>query len=304
MANQYQTMIDIAKRQGADRTVGLIEDVQTYAPEATLFPARTITGTNFKTLIRTAYPKSQFRKPNTGVDTGKSTWTNKQVECAYLDGQLNIDQSVADADDRGADALLADEETGQMKSHLINIGRQIWYGANKKFNGQQDGFVGALEVVDPNFVLDATGNDANLCSSVFFVKFGVDACQLIFGKSNTIRVGKWVQQKVTVNNQQQTAWLNSLEGWVGAQWVSKNCLSRIKNVSPGKPLTDNLAYQLLALLPVGFRPDAAFMSRRSQEYLRQSRITALLPAPPTPESIAGIPIKVTDSIADTEPVNL
>jgi hypothetical protein len=306
MPNAYQTMLDLARRSGSDRVAGLIEEVLIYAPELEIFPARIIAGTNFKTLVRVSLPVSQFRKANTGVNTGKSQWTNKTTECAYLDGQLQIDKAIADADDRGADALMTDEETGQMRSHGLNIGRQLWYGSNKKFNGQQDGFVGAIEVVDPGLVLDATGTTANGASSVWFVKVGNDCSQLIFGKDATLRINKWRLQTVVVNGGNQSAWVNALEGWAGAQWLNKNCIGRITNLTgqAGHTLTDNLGYTLLSQFPVGFKPDYAFMSRRSLEQLRQSRITALITDPPTPTSIAGVPIKVTDSIADNEPINL
>src|SRR5678815_1134325 len=101
MAYAYLTMLDLAKINGSDAAVGLIEENIDIAPELSIFPARTIKGTSFKTLMRTALPATQFRNVNEGVEPTKSTYANKLVETAYLDGQLEMDVAAASADEQG-----------------------------------------------------------------------------------------------------------------------------------------------------------------------------------------------------------
>ena len=55
------TLLDIAKLNGSDTVVGLIEEVITSAPEFAVLPARTIRGTSYNTVSRTAYPSVGFR---------------------------------------------------------------------------------------------------------------------------------------------------------------------------------------------------------------------------------------------------
>ena len=80
MAYSYLTMLDIAKTNGSDVTVGLVEENLNAAPEAAILPARTIKGTSFKTLVRTAYPTTSFRSPNGSTQPTKSTYVNKMFE--------------------------------------------------------------------------------------------------------------------------------------------------------------------------------------------------------------------------------
>src|SRR4051812_42396796 len=98
MAYAYLTMLDIAKINGNDAAVGLIEENLNVAPEALMFPAKTIAGVSYSTLIRTALPSTQFRKVNVGVEPTKSRYTKKLVECFYIDGQMEMDVAAAQAD--------------------------------------------------------------------------------------------------------------------------------------------------------------------------------------------------------------
>src|SRR5947207_11125791 len=151
MAYQYLTALDLAKINGSDEVVGLIEENLNVAPEVRMFPARTIDGTSFPTLIRTALPSPSYRAVNEGTEPIKSTYANKLVECFYLDGQLEMDVAAADMDERGPARSLTLESDGVMKGALLKIGSQIWYG--KGTGGDAKGPPGAVEVVDSAFVI-------------------------------------------------------------------------------------------------------------------------------------------------------
>jgi hypothetical protein len=308
MAYAYQTLLDVAKLNGSDTVVGLIDENLNVAPEASIFPARTITGTSFKTIIREAFPSPEFRKANEGTEPTTSRWKNKLVECFYLDGQLEMDVAVAGADEQGEAHSLALEADGMMRGTLLKIGSQIWYGTGT--GGDSDGFPGAVQVVDSNYVVDATGTTATTGSSVYGVKLGPKFCSLVFGNGNVFSMGEWRKQFITRSSKELEAWKNAIQGWVGAQWVNKNALCRIKKLTAdsGKGLTDALGASLLAKLPVGWTPDYWFMTKRSQMQLQASRATAQanigVSNPPIPNEMNGIPIIVTDSILNTEALTL
>jgi hypothetical protein len=307
MANEFLTMLDIAKVNGSDPVVGVIEENLKSAPEARLFPARTIMGTSFKTVIRTALPSVGFRSLNEGVATTKSKYANKLVECFYLDAQMEMDVAIARADELGEEHALALEADGHGLAALQTIGTQTWYGTGD--GGDSKGYPGAVQVVDSSLVVDAGGTTASTGSSVYGVIFGEKYSTLIFGKGSVFTMPGWRQQTVTRSSKEMTAWKNSLEGFIGAQWVNVNGLGRIKKLTAdsGKTLTDDLLYALESKLPAGLRFDAYFMSRRSLEQLRKSRTATNptgVPAPTPSVSGSGIAIHVTDSIIDTEALTL
>jgi len=321
MAYSYLTMLDIAKTNGSDVTVGLVEENLNAAPEAAILPARTIKGTSFKTLVRTAYPTTSFRSPNGSTQPTKSTYVNKMFETFYYDGQMEVDNAVATADDQGPDHAMAMEADGHGRAFLLKAGSQVWYGTGT--NGDALGFPGAHDIVAGNttLLIDATGTTASTAGSVYAIVALPKFFELILGNDTVLNVGQWRMQSITrtVNAVagEVTAWKNSLEGWIGAAFYSKWAVGRIKNLTAdvGKGLTDTLLATLLAAFPVGVKPTHFFMSRRSRKQLQISRTVTLYGGPggvkpgsnlatiaPVPTEYDGIPIIATDSILDTEAI--
>ena len=304
MANAYPTMLDVAKINGSDAVVGLIEENLNVAPEVTIFPARTIAGTSFKTLHRTALPSTQFRTANEGVNTTKSSYVNKLVECYYLDGKMEIDVAVAQADEQGEAHAMSIEADGHMQAALLHLGKQVWYGVGNDAKG----FPGAQAIVDSDYTLDAGGTTAGTGSSVYGVRVGPKHASMVFGRDTVLQIGDWSKQRITRSSKELTAWLNSLEGWVGMQWINKDSVCRLKDATAdsGKTVTDALLAQLLSQLK--WVPDYWFMSRRSRYQLQVSRTatsntsgeSATRPIAPLPTESNGIPIVVTDSLLNTE----
>lgn len=306
MAYAYLTALDLAKINGTDKEIGVIEENLNAAPELAMFPAATIGKTSFTTLLRTAIPTGAFRKVNEGTEPTKSTYAQKLVECFYYDGQMEMDVAAAQLCDEGEDYALALEATGHGMAYVQTIGKQIWYGSGT--GGNSSGFPGAVQIVDSSYVTDAGGTTATTGSSVYGVKLGTTFCRIIFGRDRVLSIGEWRKQTITRSSKELTAYKNSLEGWIGAQWVNKHAVSRIKKLTAdsGKGLTDTLLGSHLAKLPVGMQPDYWFMTKRSREQLRASR-TATNPtgAPaPLPTDAFGIPIVVTDSLLNTEALTL
>ncbi len=88
MANM--TLIDIAKRSGNDALVPLVEESIVGHPEVKIIPARTISGTNYKCLIREALPTAAFRHANEGATTVKARYGQKLVETFILDVPVEL----------------------------------------------------------------------------------------------------------------------------------------------------------------------------------------------------------------------
>jgi hypothetical protein len=316
MAYAYLNLLDLAKMNADSRIVPLIEENLNVAPEARLLPALTIPGTTYQTLNRVTYPQPSFRAANVGTEPVKSTYSNKTVQCYYLDGQLEMDVAVAQADMRGEQHALEMEASGIVQGSLTKIGTQLWYGTGT--GGDSAGFPGAVSVVDSTLVKDATGTTDNVCSSIYGLKLGEKFVNLVFGAGNVFTLGEWRKQFITRSSKELEAWKNALNGYVGVQWCHKYAVGRIKKITTdsGKGATDALIGSWLSQFPVGMRPDVMFMSRRSAYQLQSSRSATSITNSgakgnngmdvwaPEPVSSNGIPIVVTDSILDTETLTL
>lgn len=324
------TLLDIAKLNGNDPMIGLIEENLTFAPELSVVPARTVRGTSYRTVSRDTYPGVGFRAANAGVTYTKSTFLNRLHSCFIFSGNLRVDVAVANAHEDGPAALQTIEAMGVTRQAMIEIGQQFFYGtANdaKGFPGLQafhTAFSTELEAraTGSSIVIDAGGTTATTGSSVYGVKFGEQGLQFIFGNNSSITLGDWFQQMVNdgTAGQDYLAYVNSMNAWIGLQAANPYCVGRLKDATAdaGKGVTDSLLEDLLALYPVGYKPDVWFMSRRSRRQLQKSRSVVLssgVPqrqnatgvgtggseiSAPLPTEACGIPIVVTDSLTDVE----
>lgn len=307
------TLLELTKKHGHSREVGLIEAISVAAPELAIFPSRVIKGTSFKALVRTSLPATGFTHANEGIPASTSGYATKIVECFIFRGAVNVDKAIADADEDGPSMFQAVEASGVGRSAAIELGKQIFYGTAEDAKG----FPGIREQVGSTMIVDATGSTANEASSVYAVKYGPQYAQLIYGSSQTLSLPPFRIQSITdANGGQYDAYVSNLTAWVGLQLVNGDALGRIKNLTAqaGKGLTDALLADLLHKFPVGMRPDAFFLSRRSLSQLQKSRAVVLQgngrgdigsvsgTVAPVPTEAFGVPIIVTDSISDKEAI--
>lgn len=317
------TVLDIAKANGSDAVIGLIDETIKSHPELSLLPARTISGLNYKTLVRTGLPSgTTFRDLNQGVTVSKAEYVNRLVETFTFNPRWECDKAVADRYEDGAEAWIALEAEAQVEYGMIDLSRQFYYG-NKVggFAANSKGYPGLIDSYDPvNMTVNAGGTTANTGSSVWLVMSGPKAVQWVWGKDGLMEPSDVRKETLRDSDGNPfTGYVQEMLAYPGLQVASQRCVVRIKNLTAdaGKGLTDALVAAALALFPVGWAPDLMLMSRRSRSQLQASRSvnvtiftgkdkpggnvenTAALPT----ES-QGIPIQTTDAIRDNEPLTL
>lgn len=306
------TLLDIAKLNGNDKLVGLIEENLASAPEVSLFPARTIRGTSYDTVVRTGFPGVGFRAANAGSTPGKSTFDKRRVEAFIFGGVIQFDKAVGMAHEDGLAAFEMIEASGVAKNALIKLGAQIWYGTSTDANGFP-GIKAALPI-GATTVVDALGNTGSTQSSVYAVKFGTQDVTLVVGQDGAFSLSDFTDQQITLDSGSTylPGRVADLTAWTGLQVGNVNCAGRIANLTVAVPLTDAFLATLISQFPVGFVPDAIFMSRRSRKQLQSSRTVILYGqgkgdigsksglVAPTPTEYEGIPIYATDSILNTD----
>ena len=320
MANSYTTLLDIAKANGSDATTGLIDETINAHPEIKVGSARTIKGQSYKTLVRTSLPTTSFRNANQGSATVKSTYENRLVETFILNPRWVCDKAIADRYEDGPEAYIGMEANALIAGSMVRLASQFYYGqsslaavtgANGLALGDSAGFPGLMAAYDStNMVVNAGGTSAGTGSSVWAVKFGPDMVQCVYGENGTLDISPlWTFPYTDPNDstKQFTAYIQELLAYPGLQIGNLRTIGRIYNLTAdaGCTLTDAKLFSLLALFPVGYRPDAVFMSRRSLNQLRQSRTAVnVTGAPaPIPTEVEGIPIFPTDAISNVETLN-
>ena len=299
------TLLDIAVMNGSDGVAGLIEEATEAHPELTIGYARTISGINYKTLVRTANPTVAFRNANEGTATDKGVYENRLVETFILDPQWQVDQAVADRHEDGAAALIALEASAILEGAMQTLASQFYYGTDS----DSKGFPGLVSAYDSsNMQVKAGGSTADSQSSCWGVRFGAKDVGWVWGNGGQLEVSDATLERVLDGSSNPYwAYCQHLTAYPGLQVCSVNSAGRICNINEdddSKPLTDAYIADLLALFPVGKLPSVLFMNRKVLAGLRGSR-TATNPtgAPaPFPTEAFGIPIYVTDAITNTEAV--
>lgn len=296
------TLIDLAQRTLSDAGVGLVEEILNVAPELQTIPVVPKPGTSYRITRRTGKPRGAFRNANEGVTAAKSTYAQVEVPMFFFDGQMVVDEAIVKADDRNLGDILADEGAGQLQDTYVVLGDQVYRGKT----ADSKGFNGLLASVDSSLVVDATGTGQ--CETVWAVyESPRDGLHIPIGNSGALSLANWNKQQVLDSGSKPyMAYVANLSFYMGLCLGSAFCVGCIKNVNASKPMTDALAAELLSKFGVGRQPTRWFMSRNSRFYLQKSR-TAIgyqpaantgTPAfPPLPDSCMGIPIAVTDSIA-------
>lgn len=316
-------MLDVARIEGTDKVVGLLEELQDGHPELGVVPYRTIPGTSYPVALRVGRPTAGFRKANAGVVPSKSTFAQKIVECYILSARIEIDKAIAWAHPDGPGTLEAIETIGAASAAFAAVGYQFYYGptagVTMGLSGVTAGHPGLIDYVDPTMVVDAGGTTAATAASVYLCRLGIGDVSFVGGMGMTINLTPFRDESI------QDASLNKLPGrvsdlmaWLGVQNLSTYNVARIKKVTAdaGKGLTDTLIATAFSKFPIGKKPTHIFMSRRSQLQLQVSRSVTIFSGMgqkaqanmenivPLPTESMGMPIVVTDSILEVEPLTL
>lgn len=306
------TLLDIEKRSGNDTTIGMIEEIGLSAPEVTQIAARTISGTSYKTFIRTGVPRIGFRLPNAPASFVTSTYENRNVELFPISTIVFADNIILSGSPDGEAAVLADETSGVGQGCLLSIGAQMFYG--KRVDSV--GFYGLDQMIDDSMILSADPSkpaDSNDGTSVYAVVEGPRGVQLVTGNDRGFSLGPFSSMLLPKEDGAVPGKGASLDMWVTLANHSRLTAARLKNIgdAEGTTLNDKLLNRLINKFPAGTRVTSLFMNSKALLQLQESRPVITVSAnggstgdaptiAPTPSSYMGIPIYVTDSIQDNE----
>jgi hypothetical protein len=310
----YPTLLDIVKANGNDAMVGLVDESLKLHPEVGQGASRTMKGTSYRTRVRTALSGTDgsFRDANAGTTRLSHTYENRLVECFISEPRIEVDKAVADAYEDGAQAYIAIEAAGALEATLQGLGKSFFYGRNATF-GNAKGFPGLIDSVAAAMVIDAGGTTDNVGSSVWFVSFGPQAVQWVWGLNGQLGIGP-VRIESIIDPNDST---KKFDGYVtsmlcrpGLQVANIFSVCRIKKLTTdsGKGFTPALAAQALQKFQENGRPapQLAFATPRSLEQYRASLTsysTEGTPVQPVTNAF-GIPIFPTTSLSNIETLAL
>lgn len=320
MPDRMLTLLDMAKRSGSDLTVGLIDEVNTVAPELGSLMGRPINGITYKYSKRTTLPgkdRTIFRDANEGTFSVASTYESMTGSCYFADIPLIVDEAVIRsgmAEGATQEQIMADESAGTFREAIIKIGDQFYNGKT----ADAKGFVGLKDLYDSSLEVSAGGSSGS-ATSAWLVWNDIQGVHWVWGNNMPIQAGDWSRQMLIKDGKNYFGWVNNIRGYIGLSMGNSKSIGRIKLITSAAPLTDALGHELIAKLPIFMRTSPGlrwFMNSQAQLLLQKSRSvvnigtkndaaanrlsSGILNFAPTPTELAGIPIILTDSIPSNE----
>lgn len=301
------TLLDIAKRTNNDRIIGTVEEVTTFAPEIRTILARPKAGTSYQIHRRTKLPQGSFRGANEGSPLTKSETEQVLAQMYFFDTQLQVDESLVQADDGELGDVLAFEAMGAVQGSFDYLGKQTWYGENANTKG----FQGLREYATQTNSVNAEGVTAVSTAYLLWMPPTYHGVFFDIGLRGAMEFPEWRKhQIVDSNSNPYTAYVSNMSFWIGLNVASANAVYRVNNLTTAKPFTDALGAELLAKVPMARRNNLVwFVNREVAFQLQKSRSsignvqadTGGTPAfSPLPVECQGIPIVITDSLDSNE----
>lgn len=314
------TTLDLVKGQTAE---GLIEETTQAFPEITgrtriagqwvqipnVGAARGIDGVNYPTLVTVEDPVVTFVDVNEGSDHTKARQEERLTECFNMNPRWGVGVLAAKRSKDPIDVIMARQAGPHLRAAWRQVCKCFYYGRHATL-GDPKGFPGLLAGYDAtNMVVDAGGTTADTGSSAWLVAFGPEFLQWVWGNNVQMQISDLeIRESLDANNKPYSRYHQELFALPGLQFLSTQHAVRIKKLTAdsGKGMTDDLVADAIMKFPVGVYPDVIFMSRRSLRQLQDSRTaTNATGSPaPIPQESHGLPIAVTDSILNTEPLTL
>lgn len=303
MADNLQTLADMAKINDLNARDAGATEIFNAAPM--LAALHSIESTNGATHTYTKYsgaPVVGFRQPNVGRDHSKSSDTLVTLELEILDASFNVDKMLAEIDKkRGVAGHLEREADRHLRAAFRKAEEQLIYGTD---SAGFAGLVDSYKYTDSDHVLNAAGGATGDRTSVWAIRTVPDesgVCAVL--GSGEISIGEYFLQMLTDGDgKKYPAYVQPIDGWLGMQVATANCVARLVNVGGTKPLDDDMLSNLLEEFEEEAPATHIIMNRHARGQLRKSRTAtnATGANAPLPTEFDGVPIITTSSISKNE----
>lgn len=182
------TYADVVKRmddkKGIDTIIELLEEDSPMVEDATVIEANG--GTTHKTTVRAGLPTPTWRMLNYGVANSKSRTVQVTDQLGMLESYAEIDKSLADLNGNTA-AFRLSEDRAHLEAMTQEMESTVIYGntdtAPAEFIGIAPRYSDTNADSGDNIILTGDSDDGG-STSIYFVTWGADTCHLIYPKGS------------------------------------------------------------------------------------------------------------------------
>jgi hypothetical protein len=302
---------DLAARRGADKEIGLVQQIINWSPEIATIGGRTIPGTYTEAKVQTGIPSGGlFPGLNGAVAVSAGTYEMRRFNTYFFDSELEIKESIIKAASQTGDSigdLQSDEVAGALMDKAIKFSQQFYGGtalnANGFFglkdylqiyNGKATGYQGVIDSRTNKTIVNYidAGGTSGATECVWYIWNNPQGIHFLYGGDSMFDTNPWVWHYFGDSKNRYRAMASNINGFAGISAANPWCVACIKNIDAAHPWTDSLSAQLHALLPVGIHPTHVFATKRAIAGLQQQRTVTLFgggSTQPNQPTIAPIP---------------
>lgn len=291
------TLLDMAKQRGDDGVVDLLDEAMIDTPELRFITGMPISGSSFRSLVRTRLPNVGFVDANNGVDPGKSEYKLQLFECFPITPRFEVHDVVAVEHPKGIAGALADESVAMTSAVLQHFARCLYYGQAY----DPKGFPGLLDLIPDRNTIDAGGTGDDEQTDVFLFRVGSQDLEFVYGHNGSIKLGDPREETLTgANGKPINGWVQTMMAHLGLMFRTPRTMVRIKGVSLAHPLTSAILGTAMTKFPENRGPSGIWLNKVAMESHIQSLTTEAIPRPPMPKDWNGTPFRLTEAIVTGE----
>lgn len=316
------TLLDWAKRQNPDGSIGAIAEILTQKNEfiEDMVWVEGNLPTGHRATIRTGLPTIYFRLLNQGVPPSKSTTTQVDETAAIMEARGQIDKDLAELNGMSA-AFRASENEPYMESMAQTFAAKSFYGNvgtdPEQFSGLATRYSDNTTAAIKENIIDAGGTGTDN-TSIWLIGWGENAVHGIYPKGSQMGLqhqDMGLQDAFDSNGYRFRAYLDWYQWKAGIVVRDWRYAVRIANIDVSNLTTNSSAADILQLMAQavdklpsrGAAKFAFYTSRNVKTALRiqvMNKPNVYLSLdnvegrPMT--SFDGIPIRIVDQILSTE----
>jgi len=202
MPDSFLTLLELTKRGGLDLAVGLVQEINTVAPELTDLSGRAVAGISYTIHKQVALPgqgNAIFRNANEGSTLKSGKVERSMGSCFFVDIPLQVDEAVirsGAAEGISGAEVMAQEATGAFRQSVISIGDQFYRGTT----ADAKGFAGIQAQYDASACEVSAGGASSNATSAWLIWNDPQGVHWIFGQGQGLVTADWTRQKVTDAN--------------------------------------------------------------------------------------------------------
>lgn len=303
-----QTLLDLAIASNSNEAIQLVKASIKMKPMLAMLPWESTNGMSFQSATGTV-PVIGTSGVNQGFSTTQGTLAPADFKVAQYSATSEVDVRLADVYSLGVNAFREIHDDLILEGMLNGFSSDMFYANQNTDANDFYGMSRYMNTIDGETVVDGGSASANVQTSLYFVKFGIQGVSGIYNAQAspfpTTRDLGSIKVDAPDGNGKMSAYATDFD-WKAGIKVNEAGIGRVANINVSGNITPAKMDLVNTYMKNG--ADAIFCSRKGKTFIQTLQTTPLETMVLDTEmgvrvqTFQGLPIFIDDSIVNTEAV--